>query len=431
MNLLVVDDSRFNLMQAKDILNSENMIINIFTASSGEEAFRILQSNDIDIMLLDIIMPNITGLDILKNIREQEKYKEMIIIMFTSLTDKEYLRKSFDLGANDYINKPIERTEFISRIKGAMRLRKHQKDLFYVMNELKEKNIKLERTTTELKRTQNQLIRSEKLSAIGQFAAGIAHEINNPLGYISSNNEILKKYINYYMEVIEKEKDIIHHIENNYKDDKALIEKIETSKEFEEEINFNFISSDVKELIQDSKEGIYKIKNIINSLMNFIQLDVKSRFKPNDFNNIVRSVVLPLKKEFEDRIDMEINLQKLPEVKCDDIQISQAINNIVINAIQCIQEFYTIPQKGKIIVSTFYKDNFIYCDIWNNGPKIPKDIINKLFDPFFTTKAVGKGTGLGLSICYDIIVNKHKGELLIESSDEKGTKFTIVTPLDL
>lgn len=431
MNLLVVDDSRFNLMQAKDILNSENMIINIFTASSGEEAFRILQSNDIDIMLLDIIMPNITGLDILKNIREQEKYKEMIIIMFTSLTDKEYLRKSFDLGANDYINKPIERTEFISRIKGAMRLRKHQKDLFYVMNELKEKNAKLEKTTTELKRTQNQLIRSEKLSAIGQFAAGIAHEINNPLGYISSNNEILKKYINYYMEVIEKEKDIIHHIENNYKDDKALIEKIETSKEFEEEINFNFISSDVKELIQDSKEGIYKIKNIINSLMNFIQLDVKSRFKPNDFNNIVRSVVLPLKKEFEDRIDMEINLQKLPEVKCDDIQISQAINNIVINAIQCIQEFYTIPQKGKIIVSTFYKDNFIYCDIWNNGPKIPKDIINKLFDPFFTTKAVGKGTGLGLSICYDIIVNKHKGELLIESSDEKGTKFTIVIPLNL
>ncbi|KAJ50904.1 response regulator receiver sensor signal transduction histidine kinase [Clostridium tetanomorphum DSM 665] len=145
MNLLVVDDSKFNLMYAEEVIKKNGIICNIIKAGSGEEALNIILNNNIDIVLLDIIMPKITGLEVLKKIRENGKYREMIIIMFTSITDKEYLKNSFDIGANDYINKPINEIEFISRIKNAMKLRQHQKDLYDLMYVLKEKNENLKK----------------------------------------------------------------------------------------------------------------------------------------------------------------------------------------------------------------------------------------------------------------------------------------------
>ncbi len=426
MNLLMVDDSKLNLIQAIDMLKESNIDCNIFTATSGEEALNIIHSNDIDIMILDIIMPKMTGLEVLQNLRSNIKYRDLIIIMFTSLTDKQYLKKSFDLGANDYINKPINEIEFISRIKGAIRLRKHQKELYKLMYTLQDKNKKLEKTTLELKRTQSQLIISEKLSAVGQFAAGIAHEINNPLGYISSNNEILKKYCRYYKELIEKYMELIN---NNEIEEDRIKKEIEEIERFKQNINFDFINEDSIQLLEDSSEGIARITKIVKSLMNFIQLDMKSRFKLNDFNKIVSDTVFPLEKEFRDIANIKLELSNLPSIICDSIQISQAIYHIVINAIQAINA-YKVNGRGNISICTNLADNCIHCEIWNDGPIIEEKIINKIFDPFFTTKAIGEGPGLGLNICYDIIVNKHQGELNVESNKENGTKFIIRLPLN-
>ncbi|MBP1863078.1 signal transduction histidine kinase [Clostridium tetanomorphum] len=429
MNLLVVDDSKFNLMYAEEVIKKNGIICNIIKAGSGEEALNIILNNNIDIVLLDIIMPKITGLEVLKKIRENGKYREMIIIMFTSITDKEYLKNSFDIGANDYINKPINEIEFISRIKNAMKLRQHQKDLYDLMYVLKEKNENLKKTTLALKRTQSQLVRSEKLSAIGQFSAGIAHEINNPLGYVLSNNDTLEKYCNCYKDLIHKYKETVDYIYEKYKD-KWVKEKIDEAKNFEESIAFDFINEDTYQLIDDSRDGIKRISKIIQSLLNFAQRDTKDRMKYNDLNQIVIGIISPIEKEFKDIVNIELNLNNLPKIKCDEVQITEAIYNIIINAVQAIQK-YRKESVGNIKISTYSKENFVLCDVWNDGPKIKEEIINKIFDPFFTTKNIGEGMGLGLNICYDIIVNKHNGEIYVESNEKTGTKFTIMLPLDL
>lgn len=428
MNLLIVDDSKLNLAHAVDTLKENEIVCNIFTANSGEEALNIINNNDIDIILLDIIMPKITGLEVLERIREDSKYKDLIVIMFTSLTDNKYLKMSFDLGANDYINKPINQIEFISRIKGAMRLRKHQMDIYNLMYVLEEKNKKLEETTLKLKKTQSQLIVSEKLSALGKFAAGIAHEINNPLGYISSNNETLMKYFTSYIKLIDKYNQLSKKIV--FKEEQEEITNlIESIEEFKQDISFDFINEDYLQLLDDSSKGIERIKNIVQSLMNFTRLEIKSRFKANDFNKIILDTVKPLQDDFKDIVDIELNLGNLENIICDSIQINQVIYHIVINAIQAIESFNT-EAKGKIKIATYAEKNNIKCDIWNNGPGIKEEIINKIFDPFFSTKNIGEGTGLGLNICYDIIVNKYNGELKVESNDKNGTKFTIILPLD-
>ncbi|MBC2397156.1 response regulator [Clostridium tetanomorphum] len=429
MNLLVVDDSKFNLMYAEEVIKKNGIICNIIKAGSGEEALNIILNNNIDIVLLDIIMPKITGLEVLKKIRENGKYREMIIIMFTSITDKEYLKNSFDIGANDYINKPINEIEFISRIKNAMKLRQHQKDLYDLMYVLKEKNENLKKTTLALKRTQSQLVRSEKLSAIGQFSAGIAHEINNPLGYVLSNNDTLEKYCNCYKDLIHKYKETLDCIYEKYKDN-WIKEKIDEVKNFEESIAFDFIDEDTYQLIDDSRDGIKRISKIIQSLLNFAQRDTENRIKYNDFNEIVIGIISPIEKEFKDIVNIELNLNNLPKIKCDEVQITEAIYNIIINAVQAIQK-YRKESVGNIKISTYSKENFVLCDVWNDGPKIKEEIINKIFDPFFTTKNIGEGMGLGLNICYDIIVNKHNGEIYVESNEKTGTKFTIMLPLDL
>lgn len=429
MKLLFVDDSKFNLFHAIDIINNSDIKCEIFTANSGEKALKLVENSEIDIIILDIIMPGLTGLDVLKKIRSNDKYRNLIIIMFTSITDKEYLKKSFELGANDYINKPIDEAEFLSRIKNAINLKKSQMDLYELMYILKEKNKKLEKTTSELKRTQSQLIKSEKLSAIGQFAAGIAHQINNPLGYISSNNEVMRKYCNSYKELIDNYK-VLRSIfkETHMKNDK-IINKINEIEEIEESLNFDFINEDVGQLIDDSAGGIVKISNIVKSLMNFAKVDEKDKFKLNDFNKILLNTVKPLEEEFNDLVNINFELNELQEVFCDEIQIGEVIYNIVLNAVQAIEE-QNREDKGHIEIRTCTKGNYIKCSIHNDGFSIDSEIIDKIFDPFFTTKAIGKGTGLGLNVCYDIVVNKHKGDLSVKSGGNQGTTFNILLPLN-
>ncbi|NRW85019.1 response regulator [Clostridium beijerinckii] len=185
MNILIVDDTKFNIMTAKEVIKISGIKCNIITAASGEEAIEIMNTQNIDIILLDIVMPKLSGIETLDIIRRNNK--NVIILMFTSLTDKKYLEKSFEFGANDYINKPIEPIEFTSRLKSAIKMREYQNALMESYNNLKNTNAQLKESNAKLKTTQIELVNREKLSTIGRFSAGIAHEINTPLGYVTSN----------------------------------------------------------------------------------------------------------------------------------------------------------------------------------------------------------------------------------------------------
>ncbi|MCB2296212.1 ATP-binding protein [Clostridium tagluense] len=427
MKILIVDDSKFNIEQAKKAFEENKINCEIEACTSGSNALKIVDSEEIDIIMLDIIMPNMTGLEVLAHLRSNPKYRDIIIIMFTSLTDKEYLRKSFELGANEFINKPIEAIEFTARLKAAIKLKSNQLALKDAFRMLEAKNNSLKSTTLKLKEMQFQLIQKEKLSAIGELAAGVAHEINNPLGYISSNHETLGKFLKSLKTILVEYRDLIDNIAKSSHNEE-LTNDINKIKENESLLNIDFILEDIDDLMNDSRDGIQKVSKIVKSLRNFARTDNEDEYNYYNVNDIIDETLLVIKNEWKYSITIEKIYGDSPDIYCNRGQIEQVILNLIINSIQAIKE-YNKDQKGNITIKTTCDDNYTYTSIEDNGPGIKKELLNKIFNPFFTTKDVGKGTGLGLSISHDIIVNKHKGELDVKTEVGKGTIFTIKLPL--
>lgn len=427
MKILIVEDSKLIVFQAKSIIEENHIKCDILTCRSAVEGLKILEQHDIDIIILDIVMPKMTGLEMLEVIRKNKKYNDIIVIMFTSLTDKEYLKKSFELGANDFINKPIDEIEFVSRLKAAVKLKSNQIALREAFEVLKEKNEKLKNTTVKLKQMQFHLVQREKLSAIGELAAGVAHEINNPLGYISSNHETLTKFIKAIKEIIREYHDLIDEVYGNNAYEE-LLNKINKVKEKEELLNINFILEDIDELMSDSKEGMGRVSEIVKSLRNFARTDSEEQKSHCNINDVIEETLLVIKNEWKYSIKIEKEFNELSMMFCNRGQIGQVILNIVVNSIQSIKKSNE-DEMGTIIIRTYEKNGYVQIEIEDDGGGIEKTLFNKIFNPFFTTKEVGKGTGLGLSISHDIIVNKHKGEINVESEINKGTTFTIKLPL--
>lgn len=428
VKILIVDDTRFNLEYAKNILIENKIDCHILLANSGKEALNIINSEEIDIVILDIVMPEIDGIETLKEIRKNKVHHNIPVIMFTSITDKQALQKSFECGATDFINKPIEPIEFISRIKAAMRIRKYELNLKETLNTIKIQNEELLDLNKKLQETQSYLVQKEKLIAIGQLAAGVAHEINNPIGYVSSNTQTLGKYIYKIKTTIYKYRELMDCLNDTNIESKEIQGIIEEISELRNTLGLDFIIGDIDYLIDDSFKGIEKVTKIVQSLRNFARHDLKSDFNYYDFNHLLDETLLLVNNEAKHIIHIEKDLQELPLIYCNRTQIGQVLLNIMMNAVQALKS-QTREDEGFIKISAYVSENHIFCEIMDNGPGIDESIINKIFNPFFTTKEIGAGTGLGLSISYDIVVNKHSGQLLVTSKTNEGTTFTMKLPI--
>lgn len=427
MKILIVDDSKLNLQHAKDVIKKNNINCDVETSNSPVEAMEIIKEGSIDIVLLDIIMPVMTGLEVLQEIRSHPEFKDLIVLMFTSLNDKTNLQKSFELGANDYITKPIEEIEFISRVKAAIRIKANQNTVIEALKMLEKQNDRLKRTTIQLRETQYQLIQKEKLSAIGSLAAGIAHEINNPLGYLSSNYESLNKYIMVYKAVVKSYKELIVELKidaNEVIVDHSITKTISLQDDFEK---LKFIDEDIEELLTDSRDGIDKVSKIVKSLLNFSSTDLSSEATYNSIEDIIDEVIIVLGNDYKKYTYIEKTIETNREYLCSRGELSQVFFNIILNAIQGIKSRYR-NGRGQILIKIYEESGYINCKITDNGPGIKPEIVKDIFNPFFTTKDVGEGTGLGLSVCYDLIVNKYNGEINVESEINKGSAFTVKLP---
>lgn len=429
VQILIVDDSKFNLKCAKDTLLENHIGCDISTCTSGKEALKILESKNIDIILLDIIMPEMDGLQVLKEIRSNNKYNDLQIIMFTSVTEKEALKRSFEYGATDFVNKPIEPVEFISRVKNSMRVREYNLILKENLKQIRKQNQELKDLNEKLEETQQYLIQKEKLSAIGELAAGVAHEINNPLGYVSSNTETLEQYMLKFKELIQKYRSLVETVNNACTQNTEINNRAEEIYDLEKKLHIDFVIEDVEELMSDTFNGIERVTKIVQTLKNFARLETKEEFDLFSLNDIMEDTLLLANNETKYTIDIEKDFKELPLVPCNKNQISQVFLNVIINAAQAIKS-QNRKDRGLIKVATSYDDKYVVCRVTDDGPGIKEEIISKIFNPFFTTKDVGAGTGLGLSISYDIIVNKHEGEIFVESEARKGTTFTIRIPIE-
>ncbi len=296
------------------------------------------------------------------------------------------------------------------------------------INERKQAETALKEALQQLKSTQAQLIQTEKMSSLGQLVAGIAHEINNPVNFISGNISYTSEYAHELLELIGL------YIEELPNPSSKIQDKIE-------EIDLKFILEDFPKVINSMQIGSNRIKEIVLSLRTFSRLD-EAEMKEVDIHEGIDSTLLILQNRLKAKIEHpEIQIIKnygnLPLVQCYPGQLNQVFMNIINNAIDAIESDNNQRLLGgiqnypfQIKIQTELSDtNQVKIRIVDNGQGISENIKSKLFDPFFTTKPVGKGTGLGLSISYDIIVNKHSGLLKCESEIGKGTEFLIEIPL--
>ena len=314
--------------------------------------------------------------------------------------------------ANEQLEQKVkERTAEIQEKNEVLR---QQQEELKTINELLENQKKeLQLTLESLKMTQSQLVQSEKMATIGQLVAGIAHEINNPVTFISAGVDSLHANLEEVRQVL----DIYHMITpNNAKEKLKEIEKLKEEIEYQEAV------SEIDKLIDSVRTGSDRTAEIVKGLRTFSRLD-EDVLKFADIHEGLDSTLILLQNKYKEHIEIEKQYGEIPEIECFPGQLNQVFMNILANAIDAIED------KGTITISTSTSNGSIKISIKDTGKGIPEDIQPRIFEPFFTTKEVGQGTGLGLSICHSII-EKHNGSIDVKSKVGEGSEFVIRLPVN-
>ena len=308
-----------------------------------------------------------------------------------------------------------------------IRVKERTYELENLNAQLNHRTAEIQETLEKLKETQDQLIQREKLAGIGQLSAGIAHEINNPLGYVSSNMSSLKHYIDTFKHLLGMYKQLKENLESCQSDDIHL--QIEEISRYEVENSLDYILDDLKDLFLDVNNGLDRVGKIVKSLRMFSWTEKDAVFESTyDLNKGIENSLLIAQNEIKYTADVEQCLGSLPLIEAIGSEINQVLLNIIVNATQAIK-MKDNEERGRIKIETWNDERFVYCTIADNGIGINAVDLSHIFNPFFTTKPVGEGTGLGLSISYDIIVNQHHGHISCEGEAGKGAKFFIVLPI--
>lgn len=259
---------------------------------------------------------------------------------------------------------------------------------------------------SKVQEAQQQLLQSEKMAAIGQLAAGVAHEINNPIGFVNSNLGSLKTYTNNLLRLIEA-----------YESGTP-----ETIARARQAADLEFLREDLPSLLAESQDGLDRVTRIVQDLKDFSRVD-QAEHQRADLNAAMNSTLNVVRNELKYKADVVVELGDIPEIDCVPAQLNQVFMNLLLNAAQAI------PERGKIFVRSGVERDHVWFEIEDTGCGMSAETRQRLFEPFFTTKPVGKGTGLGLSISYDIIVKRHNGRLDVHSEPGKGSRFRIWLPI--
>ena len=400
MKILIVEDDPISQKLLEKIVRREGY--DTVLVNNGKSAWKKVKKEKINMVITDWMMPEMDGLQLCRKIRRAILSRYIYVILLTSKDQVEDAVAALDAGADDYIRKPFNPDELKARILAGNRI-----------IELEDKQ----------KKANAQLLQSEKMASIGQLAAGVAHEINNPTGFVSSNLKTLTDYLNdlsnlisYYRKLVADLKET--HLENL---SSSIEKKLEQIASLEQEADIDFILEDIMDLISDCQEGTARIKKIVIDLKDFAHPG-EDKIQLADINDGIETTLSVVWNELKYKATVNKELGMLPLVECYPQQLNQVFMNLFVNGAQAIEK------QGEINISTHADNGFVEIKIGDTGSGIDKKNLDRIFDPFFTTKDVGKGTGLGLNVAYNII-KKHKGTIDVKSQVGKGTVFKIRIPV--
>jgi signal transduction histidine kinase len=280
---------------------------------------------------------------------------------------------------------------------------------------LLERQREIDHAYARLHEAEEQLLQSDKMASIGQLAAGVAHEINNPIGYVYSNLGTLDEYVANLLRVINAYEKALRLLPVEYGERRSEVSEVK------QQVDYDFLIKDLPSLLSESREGIERVRKIVQDLKDFSRVD-HADWQDADINAGLDSTLNVVMNEVKYKAEVRKNYQVLPPVRCIAAQLNQVFMNLIVNAA------HAIPERGTITLSTRADDDSVYIEVRDTGAGMSDEVKRRIFEPFYTTKPVGQGTGLGLSLSFSI-VQKHGGRIEVESEPGVGTRFKVWIPI--
>lgn len=408
-NILVVDDDlSFCRMMERMLLDNQYACTSV---TSSEDALDALQRERFDLLMSDIYMPGMDGLQLIERVREQ--FPQIAILVTSGVNKHEVAHRALELGAYGYMLKPCDEFEVLIHVSNALRRleleranQAYQQGLELL---IEERTAELETANLSLGEVNLALRQQGKLAAIGLLAAGIAHEIKTPTGFVASNLGSLSKYQQRMIEYITELQALI--------DRSGLPKQKNERKSLARKLKIDMILDDVVDLVDDCLNGTDRIQKIIQGLKDFSRQGQEQE-EDLDLNQVLEDSLMLVRNELKYKADVQVEKCELPKLRGCRQRLAQVFINLLVNA------SHAIKGKGIIKVSTLVEGREIIARVADNGCGIPAENLDKIFQPFYTTKEIGVGTGLGLSIIKDI-VEEHQGRIEVESTLGEGTVFTV------
>jgi len=379
-------------------------------AGSTKEALGLLAETNFALVITDMIMPGLSGVELLRKIIELYPYTS--VIMASGINQPQRALDAVRLGAFDYLIKPCDLEVLEITVERALERRTLLFNARQYKIDLELRNSELAREKAKLERLQEQIIHSEKMASLGQLAAGIAHELNNPVGFIYGNMDILNQCVGGLTELLD------------YYDKAELSDLVSGGAvQIKERIDYDATLEDLDLIIKDCREGAQRIRDIVQNLRTFSRLD-EAEFKESDIHEGIDSTIRLLSRYYSsDNISLIRDYGELPPVDAFAGQLNQVWMNLLVNAAQAVS-----ATGGEVRVATRVEEQSVVISVADTGGGIPRESLNRIFEPFYTTKPVGEGTGLGLSISFGI-VERHDGTIAVETRLGEGTTFTVTLPI--
>ena len=380
------------------------------TAANTQEALDYLGENEIALVLSDVQMPGLSGIELLRKIISD--FPDVAVIIVSGIDRSQRVIDALRIGACDYLVKPCDLDVLELSVVRALERRALLQDAKRYKQDLERRNEQLALRTAELERLQAQLVHSERMASVGQLAGGVAHELNNPAGFIYSNMESLGKCA-----------DSLQKILAVYDRGPLPSDLATRATAIKGEIHYETLLPELCSIIADCREGARRIRDIVLNLRTFSRLD-EAELKTVDLHVGLDATVRLLPQYYGGcHIRLKRQYGNLPPVECFAGQLNQVWMNLLTNAAQAIGD-----RTGEVRIETGLEGKEVKVRISDTGKGIAPENLKRIFDPFFTTKPVGEGTGLGLSISYGII-ERHGGTITVESEPARGTTFTTLIPL--